>query len=93
MHLGCCSQIFPIMGTQSFPKPLLHTVPHIPLALSSRIIPYSIRLALSEEHISLGNIEEAKKLAIEAMKISDHVRQPDSVFHAYAEGTMLITTR
>ena len=53
---------------------------------------HSIRLALSEEHIALGNIEEAKKLAIEAMKISDHVRQPDSVFHAYAEGTPLKDT-
>ena len=42
---------------------------------------WGIKTALAEEHIAMGNFEEAVKLAREAMAIADHVRQPDSVYH------------
>ena len=54
--------------------------------LLSDVSDYGIRLALAEEHIALGDVERAEVLAREAMQISDHVRQPDSPYHAYAEG-------
>ena len=63
---------------------------HIELSglLASDASDWGIKTALAEEHISLGNYDEAVKLAREAMALADHVRQPDSVYHAFAEGIL-----
>jgi tetratricopeptide (TPR) repeat protein len=54
--------------------------------LASDVTDYGIRTALAEEHIALGNYEEALKLAKEAVDLAEHVREPDNIYTAYAEG-------
>ena len=49
---------------------------------------FGISTALAEEHIMLGNYEDAKKLANEAIAIGSHTHQINNVYAAYAEGIL-----
>jgi tetratricopeptide (TPR) repeat protein len=44
--------------------------------------------ALAEEHIALGNLEDAEKLATKAMEIARHTGEENSIYAAYAEGIL-----
>eukprot|EP01038_Epipyxis_sp_PR26KG_P005305 gene5305-7369_t len=49
---------------------------------------YGIDTALAEEHISLGNYEEAIRLAKEAVSIAQHTGESENIYEAYANGIL-----
>eukprot|EP01038_Epipyxis_sp_PR26KG_P012872 gene12872-17250_t len=49
---------------------------------------YGIDTALAEEHIALGNYEEAIKLAKDAILIAQHTGETESIYEAYAQGIL-----
>ena len=54
--------------------------------LESEVCDYGILTALAEEHIALGNYDEAMKLAKNAIATADHTKELNNVYSAYAEG-------
>lgn len=54
--------------------------------VESEVCDYGIMTALAEEHIALGNYDEAMKLAKNAIATADHTREMNNVYAAYAEG-------
>ena len=54
--------------------------------VESEVCDYGIMTALAEEHIALGNYEEAMKLAKKAIATADHTKEINNIYAAYAEG-------
>lgn len=54
----------------------------------SDVSQFGINTALAEEHLELGNLEEAAQLAKKAIEIAKKTGEPDNVYAAYAESIL-----
>lgn len=88
-QLNCIDMGDPDAATRSDHPPTLKERPEkidASSLLESEVCDYGILTALAEEHIALGNYDEAMKLAKNAIATADHTKELNNVYSAYAEG-------